>query len=164
MAEDGLLFSVFARLHTRYHTPWLGSIMLGSVVALATAVLPIDIIGDLVSLGTATAFGIVCFTVIWMRNTAPDHTRTFVVPFGGFVLRGIWVGYVPLLGMVFCGFMAAPLCWEMVLSFMGGDPVPALLLMVYALCGWGCYRFYGRRHSRLAQEHRAALAQDALSH
>ncbi|WP_354856427.1 amino acid permease [Acetobacter fabarum] len=164
MAEDGLLFSVFARLHTRYHTPWLGSIMLGSVVALATAVLPIDIIGDLVSLGTATAFGIVCFTVIWMRNTAPDYKRAFVVPFGGFVLRGVWVGYVPLLGMVFCGFMVAPLCWEMVLSLMGGDPVPALLLAVYALCGWGCYRFYGRRHSRLAQEHRATMAQDALSH
>lgn len=99
-----------------------------------------------------------------MRNTAPDHKRAFVVPFGGFVLRGVWVGYVPLLGMVFCGFMVAPLCWEMVLSLMGGDPVPALLLAVYALCGWGCYRFYGRRHSRLAQEHRATMAQDALSH
>lgn len=164
MAEDGLLFPVFSRLHARYHTPWLGSLMLGSMVALATAVLPIDIIGDLVSLGTATAFAIVCFTVIWMRNTAPEHKRAFVVPFGGFVLFGMWVGYVPLLGMVFCGFMIAPLCWDMVLACIGGDPVPVLLLAVYAVCGWNCYHFYGRHHSRLGQERRAALAQGTLSH
>ncbi|OUJ13417.1 APC family permease [Acetobacter okinawensis] len=164
MAEDGLLFSVFAHLHRRYQTPWIGSILLGCVVALATAVLPIDIIGDLVSLGTATAFGIVCFTVIWMRNTAPEYKRAFVVPFGGFVLRGVWVGYVPLLGMLFCAFMVAPLCWELVLAFMGGDPVPALLLAAYALCGWGCYRFYGRQHSRLRREQHSTLVSAPLSH
>ncbi len=154
MAEDGLLFSVFSRLHTRYHTPWIGSIVLGVVVALATATLPIDIIGDLVSLGTATAFGIVCFTVIWMRNTAPDYERPFMVPFGGFTVRGVWIGYVPLLGMVFCGFMVAPLCGDMFLALKGGDPVPALLLLAYTLCGWGCYRFYGKHNSRLGREQR----------
>ena len=164
MAEDGLLFPVFSRLHRRYHTPWIGSIVLGVVVALATAVLPIDIIGDLVSLGTATAFGIVCFTVIWMRNTAPAYKRAFVVPFGGFVIRGVWIGYVPLLGMVFCGFMVAPLCGDMVLALMGGDPVPALLLAAYTVCGWGCYRFYGNRHSRLGREQRAAAEAQSLSH
>ena len=164
MAEDGLLFSIFSRLHGRYHTPWIGSILLGAVVALATAMLPIDIIGDLVSLGTATAFGIVCFTVIWMRNTAPEYERAFAVPFGGFVLRGVWIGYVPVLGMVFCGMMVAPLCWDMVLAFMAGDPVPVAILAVYALCGWSCYRFYGRHHSRLGREQRAGLVAGPLSH
>ncbi|MFT8418039.1 MAG: amino acid permease [Acetobacter sp.] len=164
MAEDGLLFSVFSRLHRHYHTPWIGSIVLGLMVAVATAVLPIDIIGDLVSLGTATAFGIVCFTVMWMRNTAPDYKRAFVVPFGGFVVRGVWIGYVPVLGMLFCSFMVAPLCWDMVLACIGGDPLPLLLLSAYALCGWSCYHFYGRHHSRLGRERRAALAAPSVNH
>lgn len=152
MAEDGLLMPIFCNLHPKFKTPWIGTILLGGVVALATALLPIDIIGDLVSLGTATAFGIVCFTVIWIRNIAPESPRAFAVPGGGFYIKGFWVGYVPLLGMIFCLIMAAPLFIDMALALFAGDPVPALLLATYIVCGWACYRFYGRKHSRLGQE------------
>lgn len=152
MAEDGLLMPLFCRLHPRYYTPWIGTILLGVVVAIATATLPIDIIGDLVSLGTATAFGIVCFTVIWIRNTAPDFPRTFSVPGGGFTVKGIWIGYAPLLGILFCLIMAAPLFVDMIFALFSGDPVPATLLAVYCAIGWASYRFYGRKHSRLGRE------------
>ncbi|MCI1438840.1 MAG: amino acid permease, partial [Acetobacter indonesiensis] len=158
MAEDGLLMPVFSSLHPKYKTPWIGTILLGIIVAIATATLPIDIIGDLVSLGTATAFGIVCFTVIWVRNTAPDFPRTFSVPGGGFTVKGIWLGYVPLLGILFCIIMAAPLFIDIVMALFSGDPVPATLLGVYVLCGWASYHFYGRKHSRLAQDTESTTA------
>ncbi len=159
MAEDGLLMPVFSTLHPRYKTPWIGTIVLGLLVAVATATLPIDIIGDLVSLGTATAFGIVCFTVIWIRNTAPDFPRSFSVPGGGFRIKGIWLGYVPLLGILFCLIMAAPLFIDIIMAVFSGDPVPAVLLAAYILCGWASYRFYGRSHSRLGKD--AALTEPA---
>ncbi|MFT8674785.1 MAG: amino acid permease [Acetobacter sp.] len=152
MAEDGLLPGLFSRLHGHFQTPWIGSLLLGLLAAIATAVLPIDIISDLVSLGTASAFGIVCLTVIWMRNTAPDVPRLFRVPLGGFKVRGVWVGYVPLLGMAFCLVMVAPLCVDMILALLAGDPLPLLLLLGYAVCGWAAYRFYGHRHSRMGQD------------
>ncbi|GFE92467.1 amino acid permease [Acetobacter persici] len=158
MAEDGLLMPLFCTLHPRFCTPWVGTILLGVVVAIATATLPIDIIGDLVSLGTATAFGIVCFTVIWIRNTAPDFPRTFSVPGGGFTVKGLWIGYVPLLGILFCLIMAAPLFVDMIFALFSGDPVPATLLAIYCVCGWASYRFYGRKHSRLGQEQAARSA------
>lgn len=154
MAEDGLLMPMFSKLHPRFQTPWIGSIVLGLGVALATATLPIDIIGDLVSLGTAVAFGIVCFTVIWVRNKAPEIPRRFSVPWGGFTVRGIWLGYVPLLGIFFCATMVAPLCVDMILALYKGDPIPLLLLLAYAGIGWASYRFYGHVHSRLGREQR----------
>ncbi|GEL60684.1 amino acid permease [Acetobacter orientalis] len=155
MAEDGLMMPIFSKLHPQYKTPWVGTIVLGITVALATATLPIDIIGDLVSLGTATAFGIVCFTVIWVRNASPNSPRAFSVPGGAFYIKGVWLGYVPLLGIFFCFIMAAPLFIDMALACLAGDPVPAVLLITYGVCGWACYRFYGKQHSRLAREHAA---------
>ena len=152
MAEDGLLMPLFSALHPRFKTPWLGTIVLGVITAVATAVLPIDIISDLVSLGTATAFGIVCFTVIWVRNTAPDTPRVFSVPGGGMTIRGVWIGYVPVMGMVLCVVMTAPLFIDMVAASFSGNPVPVFLLFVYLTLGWASYYFYGRKHSRIGRE------------
>ncbi|MFT8886618.1 MAG: APC family permease, partial [Acetobacter papayae] len=151
MAEDGLLSALFRRLHPRFLTPWHGTLVLGVGVALATAVLPVEMIGDLVSLGTAMAFGVVCLTVIWLRNVEPDMPRVFLVPLGGFWIRGIWIGYVPLLGVLFCLVMIAPLGADMALALWQGNPLPVALLVGYALAGWAFYRFYGRHHSRMGQ-------------
>ena len=63
MARDGLLPRLFSTLHPKFRTPWLGTIILGILIAIAAAMLPITILGDLVSLGTAAAFGIVCLSV-----------------------------------------------------------------------------------------------------
>lgn len=108
-------------------------------------------IGDLVSLGTAMAFGVVCLTVIWLRNVEPDMPRVFRVPLGGFWIRGIWIGYVPLLGVLFCLVMIVPLAADMALALWQGNPLPVALLVGYALAGWAFYRFYGRHHSRMGQ-------------
>jgi APA family basic amino acid/polyamine antiporter len=83
MARDGLLPRAFCRVHPRFRTPWIGTILLGILIAIAASLLPITILGDLVSLGTAVAFGIVCLTVMHLRTTRADLARPFRVPLGG---------------------------------------------------------------------------------
>lgn len=154
MAYDGLLPGFFSSLHPRFKTPWAGTMILGCVVAFAAATLPLDIISDLVSLGTAAAFGVVCFTVIWQRNTHPELERPFKVPLGGITIKGIWFGITPCLGILFCISMALPLMIDMVFSLVSGNPVPLLLLSAYLMIGAGAYFFYGRKHSRLSQHYK----------
>ncbi len=156
IARDGLLPRVFCVLHPRFRTPWLGTILLGFGVAAATALLPIDIISDLVSLGTTTAFGIVCFTVIWQRNTIPGLKPPFPVPLGALRIRGIWLGIVPMLGIAFALVMAVPLLIDIIRALLNHDPIPALLLLGYVVIGALCYLLYGYRHSRLAADTAAA--------
>ncbi|WP_203414791.1 APC family permease [Entomobacter blattae] len=153
MSYDGLLPAAFSKLHPRFATPWTGTLVIGVVVALATAFLPLDIISDLVSLGTATAFGVVCFTVIWQRNVHPELERPFKVPLGAIRIKNIWLGITPCLGIFFCLVMAGPLLIDMVLAFFRGNPVPLLLLLAYLLIGILAYICYGRKHSRLSKHY-----------
>lgn len=150
MAQDGLLPPVFCKLHPKYRTPWLGTIILSISVAITTAFLPIDIISDLISLGTSLAFGIVCFTVIWQRNIHPHIHRPFQVPFGGITIKNIWIGYVPLLGILCCLTMIVPLLIDMVYSVINHNPIPMILLGTYAFIGFLGYYYYGRKHSILS--------------
>lgn len=150
ISRDGLIPPVFGRIHPRLRTPWLGTIVTGTVVGLMTATLPIDITSDLVSLGTAAAFGIVCFTVIWQRNARPDIPRPFSVPLGGVRVGGVWIGVAPALGILFSALMTIPLAAEMIGALTGGDPVPFVLLAAYVALGTATYAFYGRRHSAMA--------------
>lgn len=155
MSRDGLLPRIFHTLHPRFRTPWLGTIIVGCGTATAAATLPIDIISDLVSLGTTVAFGIVSFTVIWQRNARPDLVAPFRVPLGGIRIRGFWIGTAPALGILFCFIMAAPLLIDLFTALFTGNPVPALLLLAYAAIGALMYIFYGMRHSRLSREIKA---------
>lgn len=159
MARDGLVSPLFSKVHPRFHTPVVGTVLVGAMVAFATAALPIDIISDLVSLGTATAFGIVCFTVIWQRNVRPEIPRPYEVPLGAFTFRGIWIGIAPLLGMIFAVIMTVPLFVDMIVALLGGNPVPAALLIGYVVIGAVTYWLYGRRHSRLHAESKQLLSQ-----
>ncbi|MCF8503418.1 MAG: amino acid permease [Caulobacter sp.] len=83
MARDGLLPRFFSTLHDKFRTPWIGTIVLGTIIAVAAAFLPIEILGDLVSLGTATAFGIVCLSVMYLRTREKQLERPFSIPGGG---------------------------------------------------------------------------------
>jgi basic amino acid/polyamine antiporter, APA family len=157
IARDGLLPPIFCRLHPTFRTPWVGTIVLGIIVAVATATLPLDIISDLVSLGTATAFGIVCFTVMWQRNARPDLPRPFSVPLGGVRIGGVWIGVAPSLGILFCLIMAGPLFVDMTRALLNGNPLPAILLGSYVILGVLSYAFYGHSHSRLGREGTAAV-------
>ena len=149
MAKDGLLPPLFGRLHPRYRTPWSCTIVLGIFVSAATAILPIDIISDLVSLGTSLAFAVVCFTVIWQRNAHPNIHRPFKVPFGGFFIKGIWIGYIPLLGIICCCGMTIPLLVDTFRSLFNHNPIPAILLCCYSALGFLGYYAYGCHHSTL---------------
>jgi len=151
MARDGLLPKVFATLHGKFRTPWIGTLLLGAAIAIAAGLLPITILGDLVSLGTAAAFGIVCLSVIYLRNTRPDLERPFAVPLGGIRINGIWLGTVPVLGIVMCLVMAAPLVADIIIKAMTGDPIPAIILVSYAAVGAVIYIVYGYKHSRLSK-------------
>jgi APA family basic amino acid/polyamine antiporter len=93
MAKDGLLPTVFSRVHPKFKTPWLSTILTGSVAMIFAGILPISILGELVSIGTLLAFTIVCISIIILRKSRPELPRPFKTP---------WVPLVPILGAAFC--------------------------------------------------------------
>ncbi|HMU60326.1 MAG TPA: amino acid permease, partial [Gemmatimonadales bacterium] len=80
MAKDGLLPPVFSAVHPKFKTPWLATIMTGAVAMLCAGLLPIGLLGELVSIGTLLAFAIVCGGVLVLRYTDPDIPRPFRTP------------------------------------------------------------------------------------
>jgi APA family basic amino acid/polyamine antiporter len=158
MARDGLLPDVFAHVHDRFRTPARGTILLGGVIAIGAAVLPLRVLGDLVSLGTALAFAIVCVSVIYLRRHNPELVRPFRVPL---------YPYVPILGVLFCAiFMMGPILLDMVSKAIGvdllgqlvgspgevgRDPVALSILCVYVVFGALIYVGYGYRHSHIGR-------------
>jgi len=147
ISHDGLLPATFGRVDPRSRTPRSGTIIVGIAVALAAALLPITVLSDLVSLGTAFSFIMVCTSVIWLRNTQPQLPRPFRVPLGGIRIRGTWIGTTPLLGILFCVLMIVPLVLDVSSKALHGNTLPACLLAGYAAIGAAIYLGYGRRHS-----------------
>jgi len=129
MSKDGLLPGWAGRIHPRFHTPHVSTIVTGVVVALAAGFTPIGTLGSLVSIGTLMAFVIVSFGVIVLRRTRPDLPRPFRMP---------WVPVLPLLSaavslVLMLGLPRAT--WER--------------LIIWMAVGVVLYFAYGRRHSRL---------------
>ncbi len=93
MARDGLLPKVFARVHPKFRTPWINTLVVGLLVATAAGFFDINTLGDMTSVGTLAAFGIVCLTVIWLRRTHPEIKRGYKVPL---------YPIVPALGIITC--------------------------------------------------------------
>lgn len=138
MSRDGLLpTKFFADVHPRFRTPWKAQILTGTLVGLMSAVLPLSILLELVNIGTLLAFVIVCIAVLIMRRTHPDAHRPFRCP---------GVPAVPILGVLVC----------LLLMFS----LPAenwWRLGVWLAIGLVIYFTYGRHHSVLARQRRAAL-------
>ncbi len=160
MSRDGLLPPLFSTLHQKFRTPWLGTILLGAISALTAAVLPISILGDLASLGVATAFCIVCVSLMWLRTTQPDIERPFRVPLGGRWIGKIWIGYVPVAAIFLCIAMIVPVVIDIITQAVRGDVIPALIIGFYVVAGVIIYAMYGSKHSRLRREQRARDAAD----
>ncbi len=80
MARDGLLPRVFGRVHPRYQTPHVSTFVTGAVCLLVAGLTPIEVLGQLVSIGTLLAFVLVCVGVVILRKTAPGNRRPFRTP------------------------------------------------------------------------------------
>jgi len=129
MAKDGLLPAWAGRVHPRFRTPHVSTLVTGVVVALAAGFTPIGTLGSLVSIGTLMAFVIVSIGIIVLRRTRPDLPRPFRMP---------WVPVLPLLSAAVS------------LTLMLGLPRATWeRLLLWMVVGVVVYFLYGRKHSRL---------------
>jgi len=127
MAKDGLLPPRFAAIHPRFKTPAATTIVSGIAAMVFAGILPISVLGELVSIGTLLAFVIVCTAIPILRRNRPDLPRPFKTPL---------VPLVPILGALTClaQMIALP-----------GDTW--LRLFVWLVIGLIIYFTYGRKHS-----------------
>ena len=129
MSNDGLLPAVCARIHPTFRTPYVSQLVIGGIVALVAAVAPIDVLSELVGVGTLFAFILVCAAVIYLRSAEPKVPRPFRVPH---------VPWLPLAGILSClGLM------------IGLTPLTWARLLIWLVVGLALYFAYGRSHSRL---------------
>ncbi len=129
MSRDGLLPKWAGAVHPRFRTPWISSIIVGLFVAVFAALIPIRILGELVSIGTLLAFVIVSAGVWVLRRKRPALPRPFRTP---------WVPVVPVLSILVSGLLMVSLprdTW--------------LRLVIWLVIGLIVYATYGRKHSRV---------------
>jgi len=91
---------------------------------------------------------VVCLAVMWLRSARPEVKGGFRVPLGGVWIGRAWIGVVPVLGIVMCLAMMAPVLGDMWAQVRRGDVLPASILVVYILIGLLVYLVYGQRRSR----------------
>jgi APA family basic amino acid/polyamine antiporter len=141
MSRDGLLPAWAGRIHPRFRTPHVTTVLTGIAVALASGLSSLGTLGNLVNIGTLLAFVIVALGIIVMRRREPDAPRPFRVP---------WVPFVPALSAVSSVVLMASLPWE---SWER--------LIAWMLLGVAVYFAYGARHSRLRSGAAAASRGEA---
>jgi basic amino acid/polyamine antiporter, APA family len=130
MANDGLLpRKFFAAVHPKFRTPYKNTILVGLLAAIVGSITPIDDIGKMVNIGTLLAFVMVCIAVMILRKSNPQQPRPFRTP---------WVPAVPILGIIFNGYMMYKLGW-----------VNWARLIGWLLIGLVVYFTYSRYHSRV---------------
>jgi APA family basic amino acid/polyamine antiporter len=129
MARDGLLPPSFAKVHPKFRTPHVTTILTGVAVGLISMFTSIDEMVDLTNIGTLFAFILVCAGVLILRKREPDRPRGFRTPF---------VPWVPILGILSCLYLMLGLPWITWVRFAG-----------WLVVGMVLYFLYGYRKSRL---------------
>jgi APA family basic amino acid/polyamine antiporter len=129
MAKDGLLPKAFAKIHPKYGTPHITTWITGIACAVIAGLFPLNLLGELISIGTLLAFSLVCAGVLVLRRTQPGQPRPFRTP---------WVPLVPVLGILTC-----------VAQMFSLPTITWLNLTIWLALGFIVYFGYSVRHSVL---------------
>ncbi|MCA1713603.1 MAG: amino acid permease [Gammaproteobacteria bacterium] len=131
MSRDGLMPESFSRVHPRFHTPHVITMITGVAVALFAAMFPVGMLADISNSGTLFAFFVVAAGVMMLRRAEPNRPRPFKTPF-------VWV--VGPLAMAGCALLFVSLGWYTIKLFL-----------IWAVIGLVVYFTYSRRNSNIAQ-------------
>jgi basic amino acid/polyamine antiporter, APA family len=132
MARDGLLPGFFSRIHPRFRTPYLSSLLVGIVVAFVAGLTPINVVAELTNIGTLAAFVLVSAAVLILRRAQPNLRRAFRVPL---------VPWIPILSIIASLVLIVSLPWVTLVRFV-----------VWLAIGMVIYFLYSRRKSHLQRE------------
>lgn len=132
MAKDGLLPQTFAKIHKRYGTPHVTTWITGISCAIIAGLFPLNLLGELISIGTLLAFALVCAGVLVLRRTEPDAPRSFRTP---------WVPLVPVLGILIC-----------IVQMFSLPTITWLNLTIWMALGFAVYFGYSRKHSTVGRK------------
>ncbi|HUA32337.1 MAG TPA: amino acid permease [Candidatus Binataceae bacterium] len=141
VSRDGLLPPAFSKIHPRFRTPYIPTVITGVAVGVTAAFLPIQEIAELANIGTLFAFVLVCFGVWILRHIEPTLKRPFHTPL---------VPLVPILGVLCCGYLMSSL-----------PEVTWIRFVLWLAIGLVIYLSYGRYHSRVARIEEAQPAASA---
>ena len=139
MSRDGLLPAWASKVHKRFRTPYLSTIFVGLCVALAGALTPINVLGEMVSIGTLLAFIIVCAGIWVLRVRGTEVKRAFVTP---------WVPFTPIMGILISAYMMYSLAMA-----------TWIRLFVWLAIGLVIYFTYSRHRSKVQQGHPEQILQ-----
>ena len=129
MSRDGLLWPWAGKIHPRFRTPYISSMVVGLFVAVLATLIPLSVLDQMTSVGTLLAFVLVSAGVWVLRRTHPDLPRPFKTPL---------VPLVPILAILFSGVLIITL-----------SPATQIRLVVWLLIGFVIYFSYGRKHSKV---------------
>jgi APA family basic amino acid/polyamine antiporter len=127
MSRDGLLPKRLSTVHPRFHTPFFATWLVGIVFGLIAAVVPLNILTELINIGTLAAFSLVAIAVVILRKKRPDLKRAFRCP---------GVPVIPALAVIFCVMLMTYLSWHTWVAFV-----------IWMAIGLLIYFGYARKHS-----------------
>ena len=133
MSRDGLLPAALSKVHPKFLTPWVNTIVVGIAAMFAAGFLSLDALSDLTNVGSLSAFALVCLTVMYLRRSDPGLVRPFRTPL---------FPVVPILGALMCLFL--------LMSLMATESTRNFFL-IYLVVGISLYFVYGIRNSKLGR-------------